>query len=110
MWAVCGGLVRDHDGTVLNGFMLNIGEGTSLHAETWACPYESQWNQVTVETDCLELVELLRNGWDPEHPQVTLLANIQQWLDGEWEVNIEWCCRERNKAAEFSSIMEGAVD
>lgn len=59
-----GGIVRDHDGKWMVGFIHNIGKGHPLLAEAWAIltgiqiAADKGYSSVIIESDCLELVQL----------------------------------------------------
>ncbi|XP_054796880.1 uncharacterized protein LOC129302201 isoform X2 [Prosopis cineraria] len=62
--AGCGGLIRDHNGNFVHGFMHHIGRGNSLNAQLWACimglkgAWDAGFRRAILETDSLQVVRL----------------------------------------------------
>lgn len=104
---VCAGVARDQNGDMLWGFRCNLGLSNSLNAELWGILWalKHAWNgvgrRIIVETDCLEAVSLISNGWEDEHPEWNLLTEIRAWMEREWEVRLTWCRREVNLVADL---------
>ncbi|XP_028775906.1 uncharacterized protein LOC114732739 [Neltuma alba] len=102
----CAGVARDHDGAFVDGFMFKIGRGNSLHAELWAVlwglkrSWELIWKRLIIETDCMEVIDLVVSGWPDYHPDWHLLEEIKWWMDREWDVRLDWCSRDVNLAAD----------
>lgn len=93
-----GGVLRDHSGTWIAGFMSRKDAGTPFLAETWALlnglvfAWDRGVRQVDCTSDNKELVQLLLAPSvlrDQIHAGVlrTILALMQR----NWQVRVSWC-------------------
>lgn len=62
--------------------------------------WEGGFRNVLVENDCSKVLELIQGAVSDEHPDVTLILEIQSTLEREWEMELLHCCREANRVAD----------
>ena len=105
--AACGGLLRNRDGTFLQGFVAKLHEGDALYAELWACilGLELAWDmghrRVEVESDSKHAVELLKRAVREEHQEFETIIAAKHLIDRDWDLHFIHVNRESNQAADF---------
>ncbi|KAF7826343.1 ribonuclease H [Senna tora] len=104
--AGCGGILRDHEGVWISGFMANIGNSSVLNAELWGILYslkvawDKGYQKVEVECDASMAIKAIL---EPEcstsvnHPTV---CSIKAMLERDWEVRIKPIKRAINTCAD----------
>ncbi|XP_061350094.1 uncharacterized protein LOC133295304 [Gastrolobium bilobum] len=103
----CGGVFRDASGTWIVGFCKNLGSGTVLHAELWAClvGLELAWGrgfrQVWLEGDSLSAQQLITNGCHHDYPAANLVNRIRNLMQRDWQIYMSHIHREGNRVADF---------
>lgn len=103
-----GGLLRSSTSTWVGGFMLQARDGNPLMAEASAMragllfSWDNDVRRLICESDCLELVKMVT---DHVRAQVlihgSILRDIWEVLDRDWQVHVCWCSRESNSAADW---------
>ncbi|XP_028788557.1 uncharacterized protein LOC114744552 [Neltuma alba] len=80
----------------------DVGGRTELWAVLWGLKrsWELIWKRLIIETDCMEVIDLVVSGWPDYHPDWHLLEEIKWWMDREWDVRLDWCSRDVNLAAD----------
>ncbi|XP_054819095.1 uncharacterized protein LOC129318397 [Prosopis cineraria] len=98
----CGGLVKNTKGNIIEAFMLHLEKGDNLTVELWACymglkrAWDFKTKHVRIHSDCHEALSLLRaNNYDL-HEDRELIAEIQQILQRDWQVDMRCIGREFN--------------
>lgn len=91
---VARGVIRDSKANWIIDFHLQLGIGTHLLAEIWALymglmlAWWYGYNDIQVETYCLELVHCLSGGIPQFHPYYQLLNMCIQFQSRHWRCNI----------------------
>ncbi|WCJ37652.1 Polynucleotidyl transferase ribonuclease H-like superfamily protein [Euphorbia peplus] len=105
--ASVGGLIRDSQGTWIQGFARNIGICSVLRAELWGI-YDGltlAWNlgyrKVQVEVDSKLCVDLLTRTDTPSNDSTPLINAIQNLIHQNWELSIKHIYREGNRGADY---------
>ncbi|PRQ50066.1 putative ribonuclease H-like domain-containing protein [Rosa chinensis] len=102
-----GGVIRDAIGEWISGFMVNIGAGSVIQAETWGLYHGLQIasslhiNHLEVESDSACLVQLLQSDAIELHPLGTILMNCKQLLNQFDACQIRHIHREGNMVADI---------
>ncbi|XP_061375835.1 uncharacterized protein LOC133317945, partial [Gastrolobium bilobum] len=103
----CGGVFRDASGTWIVGFCKNLGSGTVLHAELWAClvglelAWDRGFRQVWLEGDSLSAQQLITNGCHHDYPAANLVNRIRNLMQRDWQIYMSHIHREGNRVADF---------
>ncbi|XP_028786509.1 uncharacterized protein LOC114742412 [Neltuma alba] len=104
--AGCGGILRNHVGSFISGFMFHPNDGDSLAAELWAlvCGLKMTWDfgfrKVIVETDASEVIRLLYHSSDKDHHLLQLISEARSMVDRSWEVDLGLIPRSTNEVAD----------
>lgn len=84
--AGCGGILRNHEGKWLGGFVSNLGHCPPLQAEAWGLLRSIQvanhmgFKNIVLEGDSSQLVDILRNGTTERSPILNILRACRQEL------------------------------
>lgn len=93
-WCPCGGLLCDEGGELLTCFMYKVGPGSVISAEACGVQWrlkiatEHGFKQVLVETDCSELLQLLRSPISYTHPDYDLLREVLTMIGKDWDIEV----------------------
>ncbi|CAL1397044.1 unnamed protein product [Linum trigynum] len=107
--AGAGGLLRDHTGRWIKGFVSNVGSASATLAELWAINHgiDLAWKEgfrtLKIESDSKMAIQLIENRHDPVHPYATILSTIRRKISNDWLVRIVHTYREGNRAADWLS-------
>ncbi|KAL4275656.1 hypothetical protein AHAS_Ahas20G0129000 [Arachis hypogaea] len=102
----CSGIIRDSNGLVLAGFMMNIGKVTITEAELWAIymglkiGIDMGFNKIKVESDSTCAVRLIQNSSTSFHGSTTLIRAIKELQTKPGEFEIDHIHREANFSAD----------
>lgn len=102
-----GGIIRDHEGKLVAAFAKNIGYTTNNKAEVWAFKFglklaaDLELSHLIIETDSTFLLNCLSRLENLHSSLVTILMDAQQIITKFEQVEIRFCYRERNGAADF---------
>ncbi|XP_028776836.1 uncharacterized protein LOC114733531 [Neltuma alba] len=105
--SACGGILRDHSGWLLQGFMFHIGTGSSANAEVWAIlwglkiAWDAGFRCVELESDCAEVVDWIHEGTHVSNENEPLVGEIRRMLLYDWVANVSVCSRTVNEAADI---------
>lgn len=98
--------MRDHNGTWVRGFSINLGTGDILQGELWGIWHgpkmviDLQKEKVILESDCKEAVELIQQQWNPSCRHTILVRMCQQKLERKPSFWICHITRDANVAAD----------
>ena len=101
-----GGLIHDHDGKWVKGYMRNIGQATSVAAEFWALrdglmlAAQLGINHLHVELDAQVVVNLVLSKKAINNSCVALLNDCRYLLEQFQHVKVTHVFREANKCAD----------
>ncbi|KAL5777486.1 hypothetical protein ACOSP7_010412 [Xanthoceras sorbifolium] len=101
-----GGIFRDFKKNWLGGYALNKGTGCILEAELWGiCKglkfgLQAGYSKTIVETDSLDIVNLLSKDTNHNHPSFSLIQNCKIYLAADWCCSVTHVYRERNFVAD----------
>ena len=101
-----GGLIRDHDGKWVKGYMRNIGLATSVAAEFWALrdglmlAVQLGINHLHVELDTQVVVNLVQSKKDINNSCAALLNDCRYLLKQFQHVKVTHVFREANRCAD----------
>ncbi|PRQ19701.1 putative ribonuclease H [Rosa chinensis] len=101
-----GGVLNDHNGDWLAGFMINVGKGHVLTAEAWGLlsglklATDLQVNKIEIESDSAILIKLIVEGCESSHPLGSILNSCKSLLNGFEDVKIKHIFRESNMTAD----------
>ena len=104
--AGCGGVARDMFGQWIFGFCRNLGSSNVLWTELWAIhtmlhlAWERRVPKVVIESDSAVAVNLIIDGCPVLHPYDSLVLQIREWRQKNWEVIILHIYREANRVAD----------
>lgn len=82
-----GGVLRNHDGCWISGFIASMGIGDVLDAEAWGMLLGLQMavsitkGKLIVESDSEVLVNLIKKGSDDLHPLKSVLDNCRSFME-----------------------------
>lgn len=101
-----GGLIRDHNGTWIKGFGMNIGSCSVTMAELWglfqglnmAWQSEIRWLQVELDNACV--YQMVTTSFLLYNEFTSLIWSIKELLKHDWHVRISHIYRDANYAAE----------
>lgn len=104
-----GGIIRDHSGKWMVGFLHNIGKGNSFIAKAWASlsgiqvAIDRGFSCVILESDSLEIVKLINdlNPLPTEHPLFSIVFSIRQCMGRLANVKVVHVFREVNTCADM---------
>lgn len=105
--ASVGGLVRDHNGTWIVGFGINIGHCSVTLAEFWGLFHglNTAWQhgirRVMVEIDSQCVVQLVQQSQETTNEYTPLVRSIRELLQHDWHVTLHHVYREANSAVGF---------
>ena len=100
------GLIRDHDGKWVKGFMRNIGQATSVAVEFWALrdglmlAAQLGINHLHVELDAQVVVNLVLSKKAINNSCVALLNDCRYLLEQFQHVKVAHVFREANRCAD----------
>ncbi|KAL6145633.1 hypothetical protein ACLB2K_056319 [Fragaria x ananassa] len=100
-----GGVIRDHTGVWIGGFMVNIGAGEVLQAEAWGLFYGIQLAlsldipNLEVESDSSILINLLQGTDIDLHPLGTIVLNCRTLLQQFDSIHVNHIHHERSTIA-----------
>ena len=103
----CGGLMRNSNGKFIEGFMFHPTEGDSFTAELWALilglklAWEKGERRIIVESDALELIQLLEQGNTSQHADAELIQEAKSLIGRQWEIELLHIPRGANSVADF---------
>ena len=101
-----GGLIRDHNGKWVKGFMRNIGKTTSVAAEFWALrdglmlAGQLGIDHLHVELDAQVVVNLVLSNKTINNSRAALLNDCRYLLEQFQHVKVTHVFREANKCAD----------
>ncbi|KAJ1385496.1 Ribonuclease H domain [Sesbania bispinosa] len=100
-----GGLVRDHKGEWILGFMGGVGMSDILQVEllailhglrlVWNCGYR----RVRCFTDSMLALKLIKNTTSLLHQYAPIIVDIKHWMAQDWSLSIVHILREGNQCA-----------
>lgn len=107
--ASCGGLIRDHNGRFIHGFMHHIGKGDSLNAQLWACvmglkgAWDARFRRAIMETNSLQIVRMFENDDQERYldAEEELVHQIHTMLKWKWKVRVAHRRPEGNMVADM---------
>ncbi|CAN1327468.1 Putative ribonuclease H protein At1g65750 [Linum perenne] len=105
--AAAGGIIRDFQGRAIDGFSANLGACSIMRAELLAAEIglSRAWDlgakKVILEFDSLAAVLSIQepSEWDTRHGPT--LRQIQLLQSRDWQVVVQHCYREANRAADL---------
>ncbi|CAN1152848.1 Putative ribonuclease H protein At1g65750 [Linum perenne] len=109
--ATIGGLLRNHLGFCSLAFTAKLGKCSITRAELRGIiqGLELAWNEghkkVSVQTDSLAAVLLIRAEGAPSHQHTSEIIAIKNWTDRDWQVEFHHTYREANGAADFLATL-----
>ncbi|CAN1142230.1 Putative ribonuclease H protein At1g65750 [Linum perenne] len=109
--ATIGGLLRNHLGFCSLAFTAKLGKCSITRAELRGIiqGLELAWNEghkkVSVQTDSLAAVLLIRAEGAPSHQHTSEIIAIKNWTDRDWQVEFHHIYREANGAADFLATL-----
>ncbi|CAL1399589.1 unnamed protein product [Linum trigynum] len=107
--AGAGGVLRDHLGGWLKGFVVNLGTCSAVQAELWGIyhglgvAWQAGSRTLIVESDSQMALQLIEKRNDLVHPQATLLTAIRRRIAQDWVVKLVHTYREGNRVADWLS-------
>ncbi|GAU38719.1 hypothetical protein TSUD_396480 [Trifolium subterraneum] len=113
----CGGVLRNENGTWIEGFTKALGDTTAYMAELWGI-YEGlrlaqrrKMTRLELRTDSQVIAQRLQDQQGGSNTGCTLMKKIRRLLDGPWEVKIIHVFREANRCADMLASMgsEGPI-
>ncbi|KAF7824839.1 ribonuclease H [Senna tora] len=102
-----GGLIRDSDGEWIIGFTASIGFNKILYAELLAIKYglelawERQCPKVICESDSTDAIQLVEWAKIEVHMYGSLIGEIRELLERNWEARLIHTLREGNQCADY---------
>ena len=99
--------MRDHTGSFIEGFMFKSIEGDRLAAELWALvlslrmTWKKGARRVIIESDAMEVVELMYQQFSPSHHELDLIQQAKNWLGKSWDAKITHIPRTMNIVADM---------
>ncbi|KAF7830028.1 hypothetical protein G2W53_012361 [Senna tora] len=112
----CGGVIRDHEGKWIGGFMKKLGKGNILLAEICGIleglqvAWHKNLKRIVIESDCLEAVSCVSACLDMKHPLYHILYKIKSLLANDWEVKVVHISRDSNKVANILALRAHVLD
>ncbi|GKV21722.1 hypothetical protein SLEP1_g31676 [Rubroshorea leprosula] len=109
--AAAGGLIHDHNGRWVHGFVVNVGLTTSFLVELWGCrkglklANSLRIQQLVLEMDSLQAIRLIQNRQVSAGPDWVLLTDIFILIDSFSNCLVQHTLREGNSAANFMASM-----
>ena len=106
-----GGVLRNHGKNWLQGFVTNKGVGSIIEAELWGLyegllmAWNSGYKKVLVESDCLEVVQLMHKVTKPNHPCFSIIQSCKNLMLADWDCSVNHVYREGNKLADGLASM-----
>jgi ribonuclease HI len=106
-----GGLIRNSDGTWIQGFAGNIGFSNILHAELLGVYYglvmawEVGCSELWCYSDSKLAIKLISEPVNTWHHYAAILHNIQELLARDWQVHLLHTLREGNACADYLAKM-----
>ncbi|XP_004306184.1 PREDICTED: putative ribonuclease H protein At1g65750-like [Fragaria vesca subsp. vesca] len=107
------GVIRDHRGSWISGFQINLGVGEILDAEAWGLFYDMklasqlQINNLSIESDSAVLVQLFQCANLEMHPLGSLLKGCKNFMSALRATQINHIFRESNMTAD--ALVENSV-
>ncbi|CAN1179696.1 Putative ribonuclease H protein At1g65750 [Linum perenne] len=102
-----GGVIRDAEGNWVTGYTNYLGRGSALQAELVALrdglslSWVLGFRKIQVESDCLDVVEIVAATDIQDHPQAVLGTAIKELLSRSWSCTLSHVFREANKVADL---------
>lgn len=102
-----GGVIRGDQGRWIVGFQGSLGIAGNLEAELMALyhglhlAWSRDFRYVLCETDSKDVVRLVRETVDTHHLHHAILADIEEYINREWQISISHVLREANSCADF---------
>ncbi|GLT82354.1 hypothetical protein SLE2022_007390 [Rubroshorea leprosula] len=104
---MAGGLIHDHDGCWVHGFVVNVGLTTSFLVELWGCRKGLKLanslgiQQLVLEMDFLLAIQLIQNRQVSAGPAWVLLTDIFMLIDSFSNCLVQHTLKEGNSAIDF---------
>ncbi|XP_057418459.1 uncharacterized protein LOC130712657 [Lotus japonicus] len=109
--AGCGGVCRDSNGQWVFGFSRNLGLSNVFWSELWGIftalhmSLARGLGKVIVESDSLAAITLVNGGCERTHPYASLVLQIRELMQKDWEVICRHTLREANQVADCLANM-----
>jgi ribonuclease HI len=109
--AGCGGVIRDNNGSWIDGFAKALGDTTAYMAELWGIyeglklAYHKGVKNLELRTDSAVLANSLQDRKKGSVMGCVLMRKIRTLLDGPWEIRIIHVYREANRCADMLANM-----
>ncbi|KAF7826851.1 ribonuclease H [Senna tora] len=105
--AGCGGLIRDHQGNLIKGFIKNLGISSPEGAEAWGivCGLNLAWDlgfqKVVLENDCLRIIKQINNVNNLAQQMHSTIPAIRSMISRDWDVKLVHCYKNVNACADI---------
>lgn len=102
-----GGLIRNHNGSWVKGFVRSIGQSSIFQAELWGIleglhlALNMGIDNVIIEADSLAAVNSLKNPVHESHPSWALISNCKDIMSRFTTYHIHHVLREGNRSADY---------
>ena len=103
--ASCGGSARNHEGSFVVAWRINLGSCTITVAELWSVFWgiflgrNLGFSYVLIETDFISALRLIKQEIPATYAYVTLVNAIHKLLDEEWHVELTHILKEADRCA-----------
>ena len=102
----CGGLIKNHKGEWIRGFMRNLGRCKVIIAEIWGVlglkmVWEQGYKNIVLESDSKTLVKILPKKAITNSSIFMLHCQCQRILERDWTVEIRHTYKEGNRCADW---------
>ncbi|KAF7842577.1 ribonuclease H [Senna tora] len=103
----CGGLIRDEDGSWIQGFKKRIGIATPLTAELWGIFYglslasSIKASRVEIESDSSMIIKHLNNVPCNDLEDNHVMKKIKELISRDWETSFSFIPSKLNRCADY---------